>query len=164
MKIYNEENLLIDLEELFKNQYGLAVIGINEDHLIGGTDPFYIAEIPVQKFVFDTFSDINRSLDDFFLLYGFMDNDVVSPDQYPARTSTISFQVGYFDSGLSNRRNLFFKTLRYRQAMLNMLDANEHVFRGYSKIRIDKLLPRSFAYDKRSDLITGGVNISAELY
>lgn len=163
-KIYNEENLITDLESLFHNNYWRYILATNDEHLIGSTDPLYIPEIDNDKYVFEPSKDLNRALNKFFIVYGLTENDVFTPEQHPIRYSTVSFEVAYLDTGLANRRNLFIKILRYRQAMLNMLNDNSNVFSGYSSLKIDKLLPRSFEYDNNVDVLTGGVSVSARLY
>lgn len=164
MTVYNEESLIISLEELFMTNYNNYITEINNEKSLTASDPLFLSEIPATKYVFESISPVNKTLIDFFIVYGLMENDVSDPEQYPIRLSVVSFQVAFFDSGIANRRNIFFKLIRYREAMMKLINDNKNVFQGYSNVTIDKLLPKSFAYDKDTDIITSGVNIGAKLY
>lgn len=162
--MYDEEEMLKDIENLFKTQLNTEIDCVNTDKGAVSGDTLFIDNIPTDKYVFQTIDKKVLNYKGFFILYGIVDTPVREENiNNFIEDVTVTFQVATFDKGEKSRMNTFYKLLRYRRALKKVIMKNPDVFRGYAKPLVGSLEPDAFPYDTKNIILTIGLNIRASV-
>ena len=158
--LYDEEMMIDDLEALCKAGLNAEIDAINAEK----NDSLVLANIPSDKYVYETLGESVLNFKDFFVMFG-----VSNPGGLKEASTgnviedvTMYLQVATFDSGEAQRANTIKKLLRYRRALRSLIIKNPDVFRGYAKASLASLMPTAFEFN-RNIIITVGVNIQASV-
>lgn len=160
MKLYDEEYMADDIEALFKAQLPAEIAVVNADK----NDSNSIANIPNDKYVFETLSDSMNNFEGFFLMYGIADAGTVKEASTGNIIEDVTFtiQIATFDKGEASRRNTLRKLLRYRRALRSVIINNPDVFRGYAKASLASLRPNAFEFNRKI-VLTCGIDVKASI-
>lgn len=157
--IYDEEQMIRDVEFLFKEKLSEQITLINKEK----NDALVLETIPDDKYIFETL-DGRKLLNyrGFFILYGLVSTGVqASTIENFIEDVTMTFQIATFDKGEKDRTNLMYKLLRYRRALKQVIIKNNNVFRGFAKPLITSLKPDAFSYNNNKVILTIGIDIKA---
>ena len=160
--IYDEEQMIRDIETLFKAKLNAEIDCINTEKGAVSGDVLFLEQIPDTSYIFETIDKKLLNFKGFFVLYGLIDYPVegANIESYIEGT-TVTFQVGTFDKGDLERSNILYKLLRYRRAISQVIMKNPDVFRGYAKPLVTRLKPDSLPFDRNYVILKSGVDIKA---
>lgn len=162
--IYDEEQMIRDIETTFKANLNTEIGLINTEKGTISGDPLFIEDIPSDKYVFETLDKRLLNFKGFFIIYGLVDTPIreANTENYIEDT-TITFQVATFDKGEKERSNTLYKLLRYRRALKQVIIKNPDIFRSYAKPLVGSLKPDSFPFSSKSIILTIGLDIRASV-
>lgn len=162
--MYDEEQMIKDIEALFKSQLNTEIDCINTEKGSVSGDPLFIENIPSEKYIFETLDSRVLNYKGFFVLYGLIDTPIreANTDNF-IEDVTVTFQVATFDKGEKTRSNTMYKLLRYRRALKQVIIKNPDVFRNYAKPLTASLKPDAFPYDRKNIILTIGIDIKASV-
>lgn len=162
--IYDEELMIKDVEALFKSNLNdeIAAINIEKGAFIG--DALFLEDIPTEKYIFESLDSRILNYKGYFVMYGIVDTPIrdIQEDNF-VEDLTMTFQVATFDKGEADRKNTFYKLLRYRRAIKTVLKKNPDVFRNYAKPQMASLKPDAFPYSNKRVILTIGIDIKASV-
>lgn len=162
--IYDEEQMLRDVEQLFRDKLNAEIDSINacKGAVVG--DELYLDQIEDNSYIFETIDKSIINFKGFFVMFGLMDTppSKATIESYIIGT-TIFLQVGTFDKGEKQRRNILYKLLRYRRAISQVFIKNSDVFRGYAKPLVTALKPDSLMIDNKNMILKSGVVVTASV-
>lgn len=162
--IYDEEEMIRDIETLFKSKLNEEIDCINTQKNAVAGDVLFLDQIPADKYIFETLDSRLLNYRGFFILYGLMDTPIrESNESNFIEDVTITFQVATFDKGEKTRSNTLFKLLRYRRALKQVIIKNPDVFRNYAKPLMASLKPDAFPYDRKNIILTIGIDVKASV-
>lgn len=155
--MYDEEQMIKDLEALFKAKLNDAIDCVN----IQRNDDWKIPHIADDKYVFETIDKSILNFTGFFIMFGIVSTGVPDQNQNSyIENLTVSFEVGTFDEGPQNRRKIIYRLMRYRRALKSVILNNPQVFRNYAKPLVTGLNPTAFEFENKV-ILKMGVDISA---
>ncbi len=158
--LYDEELMVRDLADLFKNKLNAEIDLINAEK----NDALTLDHIPSDKYIFETLGEGLLNYKGFFIMYGLSDTPLKEATTGNLLEDAVfTFQVGTFDKGEKERSNTLYKLLRYRRALKSLIIKNPDVFRGYAKPLMASLKPDAFPYDSRAIILTVGINVKASI-
>lgn len=162
--IYDEEQIILDIETLFKAKLNAQIDAINTEKGAVSGDALFLDQIPSEKYIFETLDSRLLNYKGFFILYGLVDTPIreAQTDNYLEEV-VITFQVATFDKGEKTRQNTLYKLLRYRRALKQVIMNNPDVFRNYAKPLVGSLRPNAFPYDRNNVILTIGIDIKASV-
>lgn len=162
--MYDEENMIRDIETLYKAKLNAEIDCINTEKGAVSGDPLFMDQIPSEKYIFETLDKRLLNYKGFFILYGLVDTPIREQniDNF-LEDVTVTFQVATFDKGEKERSNTMYKLLRYRRALKQVIIKNPDVFRSYAKPLMASLKPDSFPFSSKSIILTIGVDIKASV-
>lgn len=164
MIVYDEEQMIRDLEMLFKANLNTEIGLINTEKNAVPNDDLFMKDIESDKYIFETLDKRLNNFKDFFVLYGLVDTPVrdASIENF-IEDVVVTFQVATFDKGEKVRQNTLYKLLRYRRALKQVILKNPDVFRGYAKPLVNSLKPDAFPYDRSNIILSIGIDIKASV-
>ncbi len=158
--MYDEENMIKDIETLFKAKLNDEIDLINTEK----NDTLTLDHIPSDKYIFETLDSRLLNYRGFFILFGLVDTPVrETATANLIEEVVITFQVATFDKGEKDRSNTMYKLLRYRRALKQVIMNNPDVFRNYAKPLIASLKPNAFPYDRNKIILTIGIDVKASV-
>ena len=162
--MYDEEMMIKDVEKLFKAKLNAEIDCINTEKGATLGDVLFLANIPDDKYVFETLDSRLLNYTGFFIMYGIIDTPMreANTDNF-IEDLTMTFQVATFDKGEKTRSNTLYKLLRYRRALKAVIFKNPDVFRNYAKPLVASLKPEAFPYDRKNIILTIGLDIKASV-
>ena len=162
--IYDEESMIRDLETTFKAKLNTEIGLINTEKGAVSGDALFLADIPSDKYVFETLDSRILNYTGFFILYGLIDTPLreASTDNV-MEDVTVTVQIATFDKGEKERSNTLYKLLRYRRALKQVIIKNPDIFRNYAKPLMASLKPDAFPFDNKNVVLTIGVNVKASV-
>ena len=162
--IYDEEQMIRDIETLFKNNLNAEIACVNQEKSAVSGDTLFLEDIPTEKYIFETLDSRILNYKGFFVMFGLIDTPPRDANlESFINDVTVTFQVATFDKGDKHRSNTLYKLLRYRQALQRVIMKNPEVFRSYAKPLVSSLRPDAFPYDNRKVILTIGLNIQASV-
>lgn len=162
--MYDEEQLIKDLETTFKAKLNAEITLINTEKGAISTDYLFLESIPDDKYIFETLGDNLLNYRGFFLMYGLVDTPIRAPSENNyIEDVIITVQIGTFDKGEKERKNLMYKLLRYRRALKAVIMNNPNLFRGYAKPLMASLKPSAFPYDSKNIVLSIGIDVKASV-
>ena len=98
----------------------IAAINIEKGAFIG--DALFLEDIPTEKYIFESLDSRILNYKGYFVMYGIVDTPIrdIQEDNF-VEDLTMTFQVATFDKGEADRKNTFYKLLRYRRAIKTVL-------------------------------------------
>lgn len=162
--LYDEEQMIKDIETLFKNKLNDEIECINTEKGASPGDDLHIEQIPSDKYIFETLDERVNNYKGFFIIFGLVDTPVreANINNYIEDT-TMTFQVATFDKGEKTRSNTLYKLLRYRRALKQVIMKNSDVFRNYAKPLMASLKPEAYPYANKRIILTIGIDIKASV-
>lgn len=161
---YDEEQMINDIETLFKTKLNAEIDCINAEKGSVSGDPLFIENIPSDKYVFETLSSQLLNYQGFFVVWGLVDTPIgeVQLGNF-IEGVTVTFQVATFDDGRRDMSTTLYKLLRYRRALKQVIMKNPDVFRNYAKPLMASLKPDAFPYSNKSTILTIGIDVKASV-
>lgn len=162
--LYDEEQMLLDIESTFKSSLNTEIDCINTEKGAVPGDALYIEQIPTDKYIFETLDSRILNYKGFFVMYGLVDTPLreANINNY-IEDVTATFQIATFDKGEKTRQNTLYKLLRYRRAIKQVIMKNPDMFRSYAKPLVASLKPDAFPYDNKKIILKIGVDIKASV-
>lgn len=158
--IYDEELLVKDVEALLKAKLNEEISAINTEK----NDELNLDSIPDDKYVFEALDQSLLNFKGFFVMYGIVDTPVTSGNEGSDIIGTVvTISIATFDKGEKERSNIFYKLLRYRRAVRQLIKKNPDVFRGYAKPVIASLKPNAFPFGNDKIVLTVGIDVKASM-
>lgn len=157
---YDEEMMIKDIETTFKAKLNAEIDCINAEK----NDSLVLEYIPDDKYIFETLDSRILNYKGFFLMYGILDTPIKTPNENNfIEELTTTIQIATFDKGEQVRSNTFYKLLRYRRALKQVIMKNPDIFRGYAKPLMASLKPDAFPYDSKNIILTIGIDVKASV-
>jgi len=164
MIMYDEEQMLRDIETTFKTNLNTEIDLINTEKGAVLGDALFIENIPTDKYIFETLDSRILNYKGFFIMYGLVDTPLKEANiESYIEDVTITFQVATFDKGEKARSNTLYKLLRYRRALKTVIMKNPDVFRSYAKPLMASLKPDAFPYSSKKIILKIGIDIKASV-
>jgi len=162
--IYDEEEMIKDIEKLFKEKLNTEIDAINAEKNSVKGDALFIENIPESKYIHETLDSRILNYKGFFVMFGLVDTPIREANtENFIEDVTITFQVATFDKGEKTRSNTMYKLLRYRRALKQVIIKNSDVFRNYAKPQMASLKPDAFPFDRKNVILTIGINVKASV-
>jgi len=165
--MYDEEQIVSDLEALYKAKLNDEIDCINTQKNDIPGNPRYIEHIPDSKYIHEALAPNDKKLlnyKGFFLRFGLVASDPRNQQiNNQIEDPVVNFEIATFDNGQSDLSNKFYQLIRYRRALLNVINNNNDVFRGFAKPFVTGLSPESFPYGKSKMVLAIGVSIRASI-
>ena len=158
--IYDLEQMIRDTETLFKAKLNTEIVLINTQK----NDSIVLDQIPADQYVIFTLDDRVNNFKTPWIQIGIADTPLGESSLETAiEKNVITIQVALFDINEKERKNTFYKLLRYQKAIKQVLLKNPDLFQGYSSPLMQSLPPAAFPLDSRLIILTMGVNITATI-
>ena len=162
--MYDEEQMIRDIETVFKNNLNNEIDTINTEKGEVSGNPLFLDHIPSDKYIFETLDKRILNYRGFFIMYGLIDTPIRDAQQGNfIEDVTVTFQIATFDKGEKARSNTMYKLLRYRRALKQVVMKNPDMFRSYAKPLTASLKPDAFPYDSKKIILTIGIDIKASV-
>lgn len=162
---YDEEFMVQDLVDLYKEKLGAEIDCINAEKGATLGDPLFLAQIPTDKYV-PTTMGVKQLLNytGFWLSYGISDTPIKAQQSGNyLEDLMVSIEIATFDNGTKDSEIIFKKFLRYRRALKNVIMKNPDVFRGYGQPLVGSLKPAAFPYSSKKVILAIGLDIKASM-
>lgn len=158
--MYDEEMIIKDLITLVKSKFNTKVSAINAEK----NDALTLDTIADDKYIFETLDSRILNYKGFWIMYGITENPVKEKSNGNViEDVTITVQVATFDRGDKERSNTFYRLLRYRRVLREIIIENPEVFRGYANSLVASLKPSAFPFDDNNVILTIGVDVTASI-
>lgn len=160
MALYDTEQMIRDLEALYKAQLNTEITAVDTDK----ADSITLDQIPTDQYFMVVLNKRVLNIRGFFIFFDITENppQQVQLDNFQENV-TLRVSACTLDSGQADLDELVFRLFRYQRAIKQVLFNNLDVFKGYSKPLVKALEPAAFPLSNKVDILSMGIQVTASI-